>query len=79
MLLLIFLTGKIQEATGQILEFVVLVLFLLLYFYLYKAMRKFYGQRRAKTFIKFILVSFFSIIMFSILLILFLLFSVFTF
>ncbi len=79
MLLLIFLTGKIQEATGQILEFVVLILYLLLYFYLYKAMRNFYEQRRAKTIIKFLLISFFSLIMFSILLIFFLLFSVFTF
>ncbi len=79
MLLLIFFTGKIQEVTGQILEFVVLILYLLLYFYLYKAMRNFYGQRRAKTILKFLLISFFSLIMFLILLIFFLLFSALTF
>jgi len=77
--LLIFSAGKIGTAIGRDLDLVVFVLFMLLYFYLYKAMRNFYGQRRAKTILKFLLISFFSLIMFSILLLLFLLFSVFTF
>jgi hypothetical protein len=79
MFLLIFSVGKIQEATGRGMDFIVMILVLLLYFYLYKAMRNFYGQRRGKTILKFIMVSFFSLMMFSILLVFFLLFSVFTF
>lgn len=79
MFLLIFTVGKIQDATGRSLELVMTIISLLLYFYLYKAMRNFYGQRRAKTIVKFFLVSFFSLIMFLILLIVFLFFSVFTF
>ena len=79
MFLLLFTVGKIQDATGRSLELVILILSLLLYFYLYKAMRNFYGQRRAKTIVKFLLISLFSLIMFLILLVFFLLFSVFTF
>lgn len=77
--LLIFTTGKIADATGWSLDLVLVVLSFLLYFYLYKAMRHFYGQRRVKTILKFLLVSFFSLIMFLVLLVFFLMFSVFTF
>ncbi|HEX7904661.1 MAG TPA: DUF3667 domain-containing protein [Chitinophagaceae bacterium] len=54
------------------------ILFLMLFFYLYKAMRKFYGQKRGKTFLKFLLLSFFSIIMMIVLFGFFLFFSAFT-
>jgi len=54
------------------------VLFILLYFYFYKAMRNFYGQRRAKTFIKFLMISFLSLIMMIILFAGFAFFSAFT-
>ncbi len=46
-----------------------------LFFYLYKAMRNFYGQRRAKTFLKFLLVSVLSLIMMLVLFVLFTFFS----
>ncbi len=53
-------------------------LFIWLFIYLYKAMRNFYGQGRWKTFIKLLLVAFFSLFMMLILLTFFLFFSVFT-
>ncbi len=48
---------------------------LYLFFYMYKAMRNFYGQRRAKTILKFIIVNFLSFLMFIILGIFFFLFT----
>jgi hypothetical protein len=58
---------------------VVIFLFILLFFYLYKAMRKFYGQGRGKTLLKFFLVALMSLIMMLVLFLLFLFFSAFTF
>jgi hypothetical protein len=55
------------------------LLFFSMFFYLYKAMRKFYGQRRGKTFIKFLLVSLFSFIMMLVLFIFIMIFSAATF
>lgn len=51
------------------------VLFVLLLFYEYKAMRNFYMQRRLKTFSKFLLALFFRLIIIFILFVLFLIFS----
>ncbi|MEP7109227.1 MAG: DUF3667 domain-containing protein [Ferruginibacter sp.] len=48
---------------------------LAIYFYLYKAMRNFYHQRRAKTIVKFLLLSILSYIMLACLFFVFLLFS----
>lgn len=48
------------------------LLFILLFFYLYKAMRKFYGQGRGKTILKFLLLEFGSFIMVIILVMIFL-------
>ncbi|MGQ0739580.1 MAG: DUF3667 domain-containing protein [Bacteroidota bacterium] len=76
LLLLVFSTEKLSRMTGiEDLEYFIFLLTLLLFFYLYKAMRTFYGQRRAKTFIKFLLVAFLSIIMMLILFLLFMFFS----
>lgn len=55
------------------------LLFIGLFFYLYKAMHNFYGQRRFKTFIKFLIVALLSLIMMSILFALFVFFSAVTF
>lgn len=79
MLLLVFLIAELQEATDLgFLGYVMALLSITLFFYLYKAMRNFYGQRRAKTFLKFILVTFWSLVMMLILLILFFLISAIT-
>lgn len=76
LLMLVFLTGKLQNITGiNDLEYFTAFLFLLLFFYLYKAMRIFYGQHRAKTFIKFLLVALLSLIMMLILFLFFMIFS----
>jgi len=80
LLIAVFAIGKLQDLThvGE-LDWVVVILFLLLFVYLYKAMRNFYGQRRAKTFIKFLLVALLSLIMMLILFLFFLFFSAVTF
>jgi len=79
LLLVVFMIAELQQATGlKDLDFVTAGLFLLLLFYLYRAMRVFYGQGRWKTFFKFLFVSFWSFVMVSVLFVLFMLFSVFT-
>jgi hypothetical protein len=76
LLLLVFCTDKLKEVTGiNDFEYFTAVLFLLLIFYLYRAMLTFYGQGRWKTFFKFLFVAFWSFIMMVILFILFMLFS----
>ncbi|HEX7845494.1 MAG TPA: DUF3667 domain-containing protein, partial [Chitinophagaceae bacterium] len=76
LLLLVFAIGKLQVSTGwDILNWVLFLLFVLLLFYLYKGMRVFYGQRRFKTFLKFILLAVFSFIMMIVLFALFMFFS----
>jgi hypothetical protein len=76
LLLAVFALGKLENATGWgFINFIVGILFVALFFYLYKAMRKFYGQRRGKTFLKFILVSILSLVMMLILFVLFMFFS----
>ena len=80
LLMVIFGISKLVKITGVgDLEWINVALFLLLFFYLYKAMRNFYGQRRAKTFIKFLMVALLSLIMMLILFVLFLIFSAVTF
>jgi len=76
LLLLVFCTGKLREVTGiKDFEYFTAILLLILLFYLYKAMHTFYGQGRWKTFFKFLIVAFTSLIMMLILLILFMFFS----
>jgi hypothetical protein len=80
LLLVLFSFGKLQDIVNfKFFGVVVLILLLLLFFYLYKGMRNFYGQRRAKTFFKFLLVAFFSLVMMLVLFLLFTFFSAFTF
>jgi hypothetical protein len=57
---------------------VYLIFFLGIFFYLYKAMRKFYQQRRAKTILKYILLNLMFLIVMMLLLAGFFLFSFFT-
>jgi hypothetical protein len=78
-LMVIFGITKLDEATDWNLGLGIAALFLFQYFYLYKAMKRFYGQRRAKTILKFLLVTFLSFIMMLLLLLIFLFFSAITF
>jgi Protein of unknown function (DUF3667) len=76
LLLLVFTLGALQDATQwKFISWLGFILIITLFFYLYKAMRNFYGQGWLKTFFKFILVTFSSIIMMVILFIFFTLFS----
>ena len=64
-LLVTFAFDKLATGTGwQWLKLVSPVLYLFTYFYLYKAMRKFYGQGRGITFLKFLLLSMLSFMLF---------------
>ena len=79
LLLLVFGLGTLKEATGWGgINFLTGGLFIALLFYLYRAMRNFYGQKRAKTFFKFLVVTLASLIMMLVLFVLFMFFSVFT-
>lgn len=76
LLLVVFGVDKLEEVTGWgILNTFISFLFLGLFFYLYKAMKIFYGQKWAKTFLKFILVALSSVFMMAVLFALFTLFS----
>ena len=79
MLLLVFSIGKLNDLlhTGLI-GIPIALLFIWLFIYLFKAMRNFYGQGRGKTFLKYLFVAFWSLIMMLILLILFMFFSAYT-
>lgn len=79
-ILLLFVFG-FQELynwlQSGVFNIIAVLLFLSGGFYLYKAMRKFYGQRRAKTIIKFILLNIMGIMSLLVLFAFFLLFSIF--
>jgi Protein of unknown function (DUF3667) len=78
LLLFVFGFGKISDMTGWgFMDFLTACLFLLGGFYLYRSMRRFYGQSRAKTLIKFLLLNLLGVISFALLFLLFVLFSVF--
>jgi hypothetical protein len=78
-LLAIFSLTALQDATGwKWLGFIYFALIVWLFVYLFLAMRRFYGQRKGKTFLKFILVALLSLIMMFILFLFFILFSTFT-
>jgi hypothetical protein len=79
LLMAVFGLSALQGATGwSFLNFLKVILFIALFFYLYKAMRNFYGQRKGKTFIKFLIVALFSLLMMLILFVLFMFFSAIT-
>ena len=75
-LMVVFSLAKLNDLldTGFINLVIVLLMFSQL-FYLYKAMRNFYGQRRFKTFFKFSIVALFSLLMMVILFVFFILFT----
>ena len=76
LLLVVFAIGSLKAATNwNFLNWLVFILFILLLFYFYKAMRIFYGQGRWKTFFKFLIVTFWSLIMMLILFLLIMFFS----
>jgi hypothetical protein len=79
-ILLLFVFG-FQElykwSHAQVFNIFAALLFLSGGFYLYKAMRKFYGQRRGKTIIKFILLNIMGIVSLLLLFAVFVLFSIF--
>lgn len=79
-ILLLFVFG-FQElynwSHAQVFIIIGALLFLSGGFYLYKAMRKFYGQRRGKTIIKFILLNIMGIVSLLLLFAVFVLFSIF--
>jgi hypothetical protein len=68
MLLVAFAMDSLYQFTKlEVFQWIEGLLTLGLLFYLYKAMRNFYGQRRGKTLLKFILVTIFSLLMMLIL------------
>jgi Protein of unknown function (DUF3667) len=80
LLLAVFGLSILQDATGWgFITFLIDILYIILFFYLYKAMRNFYCQRRAKTVIKFLIVALFSFLMMLILFLAFMFFSAITF
>ncbi len=79
-ILLLFVFGfqKLYEwLDAGVLNIIAVLLFLSGGFHLYKAMRKFYGQRRAKTVVKFVLLNCMGIFSLLLLFFVFFLFSVF--
>jgi hypothetical protein len=79
MLMVIFGISELENATGvSDLDYLVLLVLLTLLYYLYRAMYKFYGQGKLKTFFKFLIVVLFSLLMMVILFVFFILFSAFT-
>ncbi|MFN8290608.1 MAG: DUF3667 domain-containing protein [Chitinophagaceae bacterium] len=78
-LLVIFIFDKLSDRTNwNIWGILTFLLVLLLFFYLYKGMRNFYGQKRGKTILKFLIVSLVSIIMMLLLFVFFAFFSAIT-
>ncbi len=79
LLMAVFGVGELEDATGWTgLGFLTGLLFIILIYYLYRAMLNFYGQGKWKTFFKFLFVLFISLIMMIILFALFIFFSAFT-
>ncbi len=80
LLMVVFGLDKLSDLPGWgFMGIVEGILFLALFFYLYKAMRNFYGQRRGKTFLKFLIVAFLSLLMMLVLFVFFMFFSAVTF
>jgi hypothetical protein len=79
LLLVVFSLTALQETTRwDWLGYIYGALLFWLFIYLYLAMRKFYGQGRGKTFLKFLLVAILSLLMMLVLLFFFMVFSAFT-
>jgi hypothetical protein len=68
LLILVFTLDRLDDLFQQdLFTWVIVLLFIGLLVYLYKAMRRFYGQGRWKTFLKFLIVSIVSLVMMVIL------------
>jgi hypothetical protein len=79
LLLVVFSLTALQETKRwDWLGYIYGALLFWLFIYLYLAMRKFYGQGRGKTFLKFLLVAILSLLMMLVLLFFFMVFSAFT-
>ncbi|MEP7255787.1 MAG: DUF3667 domain-containing protein [Ferruginibacter sp.] len=77
-MLVMFGLGKLNdELNWGLIKFVEVVMGFSLFFYLYKAMRKFYRQRRGKTILKFLILCFLLLITILLLFTVFLFFSLF--
>lgn len=77
--LLFFSLQALNDSTGwRLWWWVELVLWLYMLYYMYKAMRNFYQQRRFKTFVKLMLLSFASLVVIIFLFVVFMMFSAFT-
>lgn len=77
-LLVLFGLGKLNEWLGWgVISFLEIILTLGIFFYLYKAMRNFYKQRRAKTVIKFLVLCLSLLFTFLLLFLFFIFFSLF--
>lgn len=78
LLLLVFLWNALEGATNSDIFGILIAITVLAWpVYLYKAMRRFYGQRRFKTIMKFLLLNLMGVIMLIILFAALLLFSIF--
>lgn len=78
-LVVIFLFDKLEKMTGwDIWGSLVFIILLVMFFYLFKAMRNFYKQNWIKTFLKFLLVAVLSLVMMLVLFFLIAFFSAFT-
>ena len=77
MLLLFCLNELNGSLHWGILSFIIGILYVTIFFYEYKAMRNFYGQRRAKTVTKFLLLNLMFLFVLLILFVLFIFFSLF--
>lgn len=76
LLLLFYAFGALFDATGiRIFEILMVVAFLSIFFYVYKSLRNFYKQRRAKTILKYFLFLYLFIMMISLLMLVYLLTS----
>lgn len=76
LLLIVFTMSELRDLTHwNFMGWIIGVLILGLFFYLYRAMKVFYGQRWHKTLIKFLLTAIFSLLMMVILLAIFFFFS----
>ena len=77
-MLLLFGLGKLNnELNWTFIDAVEVILGFGIFFYLYKAMRKFYGQRRGKTISKFLILCFLLLVTIMLLFTVFIFFSLF--
>ncbi len=77
-MLFLFSIGKLNDGLHWgVLSFINGLMYILIFFYEYKAMRNFYGQRRAKTIAKFLLLNLMFLVVLLLLFVIFTFFSLF--